>query len=312
MSERVLVTGGAGYVGSVLCERLLAAGHRVHVIDNLMYGTAHLFHLAAIPSFEFTRGDARDERIIKDAVKKADVIVPLAAIVGAPTCDRDPALAESVNLEAVRTINRLRSVSQLVLFPNTNSGYGTKSGETYCTEDSPLEPISVYGVTKVRAEKELLDSPNTVVFRLATVFGASPRMRLDLLVNHFTYLAVTQGFVVIYEKDFKRNYVHIRDVADCFIHAIAHRDRMVGRPFNLGLESANLSKEQLALLIKEHVPSFYIHFAPVGSDPDKRNYTVSNRRLKDAGFEATVSLEEGVKELLKTYRMMGRGEFANV
>jgi nucleoside-diphosphate-sugar epimerase len=311
-SESVLVTGAAGYIGSILCEHLLDAGYRVIAVDNLMYGQHSLFHLCANPRFDFVFGDVRDEELMRRLVKDADVLIPLAAIVGAPACDRDPWLARSVNLEAVRLLDRLRSPSQLVIFPNTNSGYGTKSGDVYCTEDTPLEPISLYGQTKVQAEAELLDSPNVISLRLATVFGMSPRMRLDLLVNQFVYAAVTDGYIVIYEKDFKRNYIHIRDVADCFIHCIEHADQMVGRPYNVGLDAANLSKEELALKIKEYVPNFYIHFAPVGSDPDKRNYIVSNQRLREAGFEARRSLDEGIQELIKGFRMMGRGQFRNV
>jgi nucleoside-diphosphate-sugar epimerase len=312
MTTRVLVTGGAGYLGSVLCEHLLDTGYRVTVIDNLMYGQHSLFHLCANPRFEFIYGDVRDEELMRRLVKEADVLIPLAAVVGAPACDRDPWLARSVNLEAVRLLNRLRSPGQLVVFPNTNSGYGVKSGDVYCTEDTPLEPISLYGQTKVQAEAELLDSPNVITLRLATVFGMSPRMRLDLLVNQFVYAAVTDGYIVIYEKDFKRNYIHIRDVADCFIHCIEHADQVVGRPYNVGLDEANLSKEELALKIKEYVPNFYIHFSEVGNDPDKRNYIVSNQRLREAGFEARRSLDEGIQELLKGYRMMGRAPFKNV
>ena len=308
----VLVTGAAGYIGSILCEHLLDAGYHVTAVDNLMYGQHSLFHLCANPHFEFVYGDVRDEGLMRRLVKEANVLIPLAAIVGAPACDRDPWLARSVNLEAVRMLNRLRGPSQLVIFPNTNSGYGTTSGETYCTEESPLEPISLYGQTKVEAEAELLDSTNTITLRLATVFGMSPRMRLDLLVNHFTYAAVTDGYIVIYEKDFKRNYVHIRDVADCFVYCIENAEQMVGRPYNLGLDAANLSKGELALKIKEYVPDLYIHFAPIGSDPDKRNYVVSNQRLREAGFEARRSLDEGIQELLKGYRMMGRTPFKNV
>jgi nucleoside-diphosphate-sugar epimerase len=245
-------------------------------------------------------------------VKKADIIIPLAAIVGAPACKQDPWLAKSVNLEAVQLINRVRNPQQLVIYPTTNSGYGTKSGETYCTEDTPLEPISLYGQTKVQAELELLETPNVITLRLATVFGMAPRMRLDLLVNHFVYAAVTDGYLVIFEKDFKRNYIHIRDVADCMIHSIQNADRMVGRPYNAGLDEANLSKEELALKVKEYVPNFYIHFAPIGADPDKRNYIVSNQRLREAGFVAKRSINEGIQELLKGYRLMGRSPFKNV
>jgi len=207
---------------------------------------------------------------------------------------------------------KLRSTDQLIVYPTTNSGYGTKSGNIFCTEETPLEPISLYGETKVQAEKELLDSPNTITLRLATVFGMSPRMRLDLLVNHFVYAAVTDGYLVIFEKDFKRNYVHIRDVADCFLFCVQNHARMVGRPYNVGLDSANLSKEELALKVKEFVPNFYIHFAEIGSDPDKRNYIVSNERLRQAGFEAQHTIEEGIRELLKGYRMFGRSLMKNV
>jgi len=311
MTMRVLVTGAAGYLGSVLCEHLLDAGYQVAVVDNLMYGQYPIFHLCANPVFDFVSGDVRDENLMHRLVKDADILIPLAAIVGAPACDRDPWLARSVNLEAVRLINRLRSPHQLVIFPTTNSGYGTKSGDVFCTEDTPLQPISLYGQTKAQAESELLGTSNVITLRLATVIGMSPRMRLDLLVNHFVYAAATDGYIVIFEKDFKRNYIHIRDVAGCFIHCVENAERMVGRPYNAGLDAANLSKEELALKVKEYVPNFYIHFAPVGSDPDKRNYIVSNQRLREAGFEARRSLDDGIKELLKGYRMMGRASFKN-
>jgi nucleoside-diphosphate-sugar epimerase len=313
MAQRVLVTGGLGYLGSIVCEHLLAAGFEVTALDSLMYGTGQqgLYHLCASPSFDFIKGDVRDEALLRSALRRADVVIHLAAVVGASACDRDPALATSVNLDAVRILNRLRSPRQLVVFPNTNSGYGTTSGETYCTEDSPLQPISLYGKTKVEAERVLLDSPNAIALRLATVFGMSPRMRLDLLVNHFVYAAFKDGYIVIFEKDFKRNFVHVRDVADCMLFAVANAGRMAGRAFNLGLDSANLSKEQLAQKVKEHLPNFYIHFAAIGQDPDKRNYVVSSRRLREAGFEARRSLDEGIQELIKGYRMEGRALFKN-
>ncbi len=312
MSAKVLITGGAGYLGSQLTGALLGEGYAVTVVDNLMYGQHSLFQHCDHPRFDFAFGDAREQSLMQRLVADADVIVPLAAIVGAPGCDRDPWLATSVNLEAVRLVNRLRSPRQLVVFPTTNSGYGTTSGQLHCTEETPLEPISLYGQTKVQAEAELLGSPNAITLRLATVFGVSPRMRLDLLVNHFVYAAVTDGYLVIFEKDFKRNYIHIKDVADCFVHCIRNADRMVGRPFNAGLDAANLSKEELALRIKAYVPRFYVHFAAVGSDPDKRNYVVSNERLRQAGFEAKRSLDQGIQELIKGYRMLGRAPFKNV
>jgi nucleoside-diphosphate-sugar epimerase len=312
MNLHVLVTGGAGYLGSVLCERLLDAGYRVTAVDNIMYQQRSLLYLCANPHFDFVSGDVRDKELMRRLVKGADVLIPLAAIVGAPACDRDPLLARSVNLEAVRLLNGLRSAQQPVIYPTTNSGYGTQSGDLFCTEDTPLQPISLYGQTKSQAETELLEAANVITLRLATVFGISPRMRLDLLVNHFVYAAITDGYIVIFEKDFKRNYIHIRDVADCFVHGIENFKRMAGRPYNAGLDAANLSKEELSLKIKEYVPNFYVHFAQVGSDPDKRNYIVSNQRLREAGFEARRSLDDGIRELLKGYRMMGRGRFKNV
>jgi nucleoside-diphosphate-sugar epimerase len=312
MSYHVLVTGGAGYLGSVLCERLLNGGWRVTTVDNLMYQQRSLFHLCGNPNFDFVFGDVRDKDLMGRLVKAADVLIPLAAVVGAPACARDPGLARSVNLEAVRLLNGLRSADQLVVYPTTNSGYGTQTGNLFCTEETPLEPISLYGQTKTQAETELLQAPNVITLRLATVFGMSSRMRLDLLVNHFVYAAATEGYLVIFEKDFKRNYIHIRDVADCFVHCIENCKVMIGRPYNAGLDAANLSKAELALKIREYVPNFYVHFAPVGSDPDKRNYIVSNQRLRQTGFEARRSLDDGIRELLIGYRMMGRDRFKNV
>jgi nucleoside-diphosphate-sugar epimerase len=311
MPLQILVTGGAGYVGSVVCEHLLAAGHHVTVLDNMMYGQPSLFHLCANPGFDFVLGDARDETTLKPLVARADVLVPLAALVGAPACDRDPWLARSVNLDAVRLLLALRSPRQLLVYPNTNSGYGARSGAVFCTEETPLDPLTLYGRTKVDAEKAVLDAPHSVTLRLATVFGMSPRMRLDLLVNHFVYAAVSDGYLVIFEKDFKRNYIHVRDVADCFLHAIANAPRMAGRAFNAGLDSANLSKLELAEKIKEHIPRFHIQCSEVGHDPDRRDYIVSNQRLRDAGFEARRSLDEGILELAKGYGMMARAPFKN-
>jgi nucleoside-diphosphate-sugar epimerase len=308
----VLITGGAGYLGSIMSERMLEAGYNVTVVDSLRFQQNSLFHLCANPNFEFVSGDVRDEGLMSRLVKKADVIIPLAAMVGAPACAQDPWLARSVNVDAVKLINQLRSPEQLVVYPTTNSGYGTQSGDVMCTEETPLEPISLYGQTKSEAEGAVLDSPNALTLRLATVFGVSPRMRLDLLVNHFVHEAVTSGYIVIFEKDFKRNYVHIRDVADCFVHCIENSESMIGRPYNVGLDEANLSKEELALKIQEHVPNFYLHFSEIGSDPDKRNYIVSNQRLREAGFEAKRTLDQGIPELLKGYRMMGRGAYQNV
>lgn len=310
--QRVLITGGAGYLGSTLAARLLEAGHKVTALDNLLIGSESLFHLAANPNFDFVCGDARDERLMKELIAQSDVIVPLAAIVGAPACERDPWGTLSTNRDAVILSHTLAQKGQLVIYPTTNSGYGTQSGELYCTEETPLEPISLYGKAKVEAEQALLDAGDAITFRLATVFGMSPRMRLDLLVNHFVYAAITDGTIVIFEKDFKRNYVHVRDVADCFLHAIENSSKMVGRAFNVGLDEANLSKAELADKIKEFVPNFYIHYANYGKDPDQRNYIVSNRRLRESGFEAKRGLDDGIRELLKGYRCIGRTPFKNV
>jgi nucleoside-diphosphate-sugar epimerase len=307
----VLITGGAGYLGSILAEHLLAAGLGVTLVDNLLYGQAGPFHLAANPKFEFVFGDARDERIMDDLVKSADVIVPLAAVVGAPSCDRDPEYATGLNLDAIRMLNCLRGPSQRMVFPTTNSGYGTKSRDLHCTEETPLEPISLYGRLKAQAEAEVLATPNSITLRLATVFGMSPRMRIDLLVNTFVFEAVKRGYLVIFEKDFKRNYVHIRDVADCFVYCIQRGDPMVGQAYNVGLDAANLSKEELALKVKQHIPNLYLDFAQIGSDPDKRNYVVSNEKLRKAGFQAKRSLDEGIVELIKGYRMIARNPLGN-
>ncbi len=313
MQQRILVTGGLGYLGSIICEHLLDAGHPVTAPDNLHYGRGQqgLFHLCANPDFTFQKGDVRDEAVMKEALRSADVIIHLAAIVGASACERDPLLATSVNFDAVRLLKRLRGAQQLVIYPNTNSGYGITSGTQACTEDSPLRPISLYGRTKVDAERVLLDSPNTIALRLATVFGMSPRMRLDLLVNHFVYAAANDGYLVIFEKDFKRNFVHVRDVAECMLHCVANANEMTGRAYNVGLDEANLSKEELARKIQRHVPKFYLHFAAIGEDPDKRNYAVSNQRLREAGFSARRGIDDGIRELLQGYAMMGRGLFRN-
>jgi nucleoside-diphosphate-sugar epimerase len=312
MAKKVVVTGGAGYLGSVLCGHLLAKGCEVTVVDNLMYGQQSLLQYCATPEFDFVYGDSRDKDLMADVIKDADAIIPLAAVVGAPACDRDPILATATNRDAITMLLDIRNEEQLIVYPNTNSGYGTKSGDVFCTEESSLDPITLYGQDKCAAEEALLAAPNTIVLRLATVFGTSQRMRIDLLVNHFVYASVTDGYIVIFEKDFKRNYVHIRDVADCFCYCIDNPEAMAGRAYNVGLDAANMSKEELALTVKNYMPDFFIHFSEIKSDPDKRNYIVSNQRLREAGFEASRSIEFGIEELLKAYKMFGRGKFKNV
>jgi nucleoside-diphosphate-sugar epimerase len=309
--EKILVAGGAGYLGSTLVGRLLESGRHVTVLDNLMYNQWSLWSYVSHPRFEFVRGDVRDEAKLKEVLADKDSVIWLAAIVGAGACDRDPLLAKSVNFESVRVLNKLRSGSQRVVYPCTNSGYGTKTGDVFCTELTPIEPISLYGVTKTDAERELLDKGGAISFRLATVFGPSPRMRFDLLVNDFVLRAATDGFLVIYEKDFKRNYIHVQDVADVFVHGLDHFDAMKGQVYNAGLDDANLSKAELADVVKKHVPKLYVHYAEVGSDPDKRNYVVSNAKLATAGFRARRSLDEGVGQLLRAIRLLPTKPYAN-
>ncbi len=303
---KILVTGGAGYLGSVLVGHLIRRGYAVTVVDNLFHRTHGLYQYCHEERFDFVRGDVRNEGLMRSLVAAHDVLIPLAAIVGMPACAQDPLTAISVNYEAIMLMNRLRSHEQRVVYPCTNSGYGTRSGELFCTEETPLEPISVYGKTKVDAEKVLLDSPNAITLRLATVFGVSPRMRLDLLVNDFTYRAVTDGYLVLYEPHFTRNYLHIEDAAEAFCYVLENFESMKDGPYNVGLDDANLSKLELAEAIKRHVPELYVHCAAVGADPDKRNYVVSNDKLKRKGFMARRSIDEGIAQLLKVFQMILR------
>ena len=258
------------------------------------------------------RGDCRDERLLGELLKTHDAAIPLAALVGAPLCDRDRLGAVSINRDAVRLLCKLASPSQRILMPVTNSGYGIGQPGIPCTEDSPLKPISLYGVTKVKAEEAVLARGNSLTFRLATVFGASPRMRIDLLVNDFVYRAVNDRAVVIFEGHFKRNYIHIRDVASVFIHAIRNFRTMRGQPYNVGLEDANLSKLELCGKIREHVPAFEFLEAPIGKDPDKRDYIVSNQRILATGFRPEWSLDRGIAELIKAYTVVRQSAYSNV
>jgi len=311
-THSVLVTGGAGYLGSILVPQLLELGHRVTVLDNFMWNQLPLAHVCANPNLEIVRGDVRDYECLMQLAVKADVIIPLAALVGAPLCARDPETAEAVNCNAIVAMLRQLSKDQRVLYPTTNSGYGIGEPGKACTEETPLRPISLYGRTKAAAEKAVLDFGTSVGFRLATVFGASPRMRLDLLVNDFVYRAVTDKAVVLFEAHFIRNYIHIRDVARAFIQAIDKFPAMRGEIYNVGLSDANLSKMELCERIKQQVPDFYFVEAAIGEDPDKRDYIVSNAKIEAAGFAPMYSLDAGITELIKTYKMMRRTAFGNV
>lgn len=308
----ILVTGGAGYIGSVLVPRLLRDKHRVTVLDSFMYGQTPLLEVCADPNLEVIRGDVRDGELLAGLVSKADAIIPLAALVGAPLCKKDPITSDAVNRDVVIRIAEMKSKHQMLVYPCTNSGYGIGQDGIHCDEESPLKPISLYGRQKVEAEKHLLDSGEAVTFRLATVFGISPRMRLDLLVNDFTYRALNDGAVVLFEAHFKRNYLHVRDAAEVFVHALENYGSMKGRAYNVGLDEANLSKEELCEAIRKRVPSFTYVISEIGEDPDKRNYIVSNERLAKAGFRAKVSLDEGIQELLRGYQILRRTQFSNV
>ncbi len=312
MGHSILITGGAGYLGSILAPALLADGHKVTVLDNFMYNQNPLAHVCADPNFDVVNGDARSVEILKPLVAKADFVFPLAALVGAPLCQRDPIAATSTNRDAIATLCKLMSPQQRIIMPITNSGYGVGEQGKFCTEDSPLRPVSLYGTTKVEAEQIALERGNSISLRLATVFGMAPRMRIDLLVNDFVYRAVNDRFVVLFEAHFKRNYIHIRDVARAFIHAIGHFEEMKGRPFNVGLSDANLSKAELCERIKLQVPSFVYLEAPVGEDPDKRDYIVSNSRIEATGYQPAHSLDDGIRELIKGFRMIRNRIYGNI
>ena len=308
----VLVTGGAGYIGSVLCKQLLDRGHRVTVLDSFLYRQNSLLDCCPFETFRVVRGDCRDERIITDLLRDADVIIPLAALVGAPLCNRDRVGAYTINFEAVQMLTKLTSQQQQIIFPVTNSGYGIGQPGVPCTEDSPLRPISLYGETKVKAERVVLDRGNAITLRLATVFGASPRMRMDLLVNDFVWRAVHDRAVVVFEGHCKRNYIHIRDVVKAFLHAIDHFQTMKNRAYNVGLDDANLSKLELCREIQRHIPQFVFFEAPIGEDPDKRDYIVSNERILSTGFKPDWSLERGIRELTKCYTIVTGTGYGNV
>ncbi len=309
---KILVTGGAGYIGSVLVPRLLSENYAVTVLDNFLFNQVTLTESCKNDKFDIIRGDTRDTSLLKDIIQKFDVIIPLAALVGAPMCDLDKLGSESINKNAIEEIVRLTSNEQKILMPVTNSGYGIGEKNKFCDETSPLNPISLYGITKVKAEEAVLSRENSVTFRLATVFGMSSRMRTDLLVNDFVYRAVNDRTLVIFEGHFKRNYIHIQDVANVFIHAINNFDNMRGKAFNVGLDEANLSKIELATIIKEHIPNFVFLEAPIGEDPDKRDYIVSNKRLLDSGFITEWSMNRGIKELIKGYKIIKNSSHSNV
>jgi len=312
MKYNILVTGGAGYLGSILVPNLLELGHKVTVLDNFMYRQNSLMDCCGRENFNVISGDTRDSRSLTDLSKDKDIIIPLAALVGAPLCERDRVGAETTNRDAVKTLTEVTSRQQCIIIPITNSGYGVGQKDTYCTEETPLNPISFYGKTKVEAEKIVMQRGNCISLRLATVFGVSPRMRIDLLVNDFTYRAVKDRVVVVFEGHFKRNYIHVRDVARAFIHAMDQFDSMKDEVYNVGLSDANLSKIELCQEIKKQLPHFIYIEEAIGKDPDKRDYIVSNAKIEAAGFKPAFSLQDGIKELIKGYTILNNSLYGNI
>lgn len=308
---KILVTGGAGYVGSVLIPRLLNAGHHVRVLDNLMYGGASLLPHFSYPNFEFIKGNILDEPKVRQAVKGVDAIIHLAAIVGYPACKKNEQLAHDVNFIGTKIVEKNRDRGQLMLYASTGSNYGAVVGQI-CTETTPLNPLTIYGRTKTQAEQHLLDSPNTICYRYATAFGVSPRMRLDLLINDFVYQAVKVRNLIIYERTFKRTFIHVIDMARSFMFALDNADRMIGNVYNVGSENMNYSKEDIANLVRSKV-DFYLHYADVGKDEDQRNYEVSYEKIHALGFQTTISVEQGVEELMRAYETIDiRNPLSNV
>ena len=312
MSYNILVTGGAGYLGSTMVPDLLLAGHKVTVLDNFMFKQNSLNHCCYHPNFTIVKGDIRQKDTMSALMKEADVIIPLAALVGAPLCNLDPLGATTINHDAIELMLKLISKDQIVLMPTTNSAYGTGDKDNYCNEESPLRPISQYAIEKVGIEQELMQQENAISFRLATVFGMSPRMRIDLLVNDFTYRAVNDRFVVLFESHFKRNYIHVRDVSRVFQHALNNHDAMKGEIYNVGLSDANVSKRELCEQIQKQVPDFIFIDEQIGKDPDQRNYIVSNDKIESTGFKTEFSLDRGIDELLKGYTMIKNNLYGNV
>jgi nucleoside-diphosphate-sugar epimerase len=312
MSKKILVTGGAGYIGSVLVPQLLSEGLQVIVVDNFLYRQPSLANSIHDKNLELVNADVRDKSLMKQLLKKSDVVIPLGAIVGAPACNKDPVLASSINKEATIWLFNNLSRDQQIIMPTTNSAYGSGQEGNYCDENSPLNPLSLYARDKVEVEKVLMDLPLATSFRLATVFGISPRMRLDLLVNNFVYRAMNDRFIVLFEGHFKRNYVHVRDVSNAFIFSINNPTQVVGEVFNFGLSDANISKIELCQRIQQFIPDFTYFEAAYGSDPDQRNYIVSNSKIESRGLKASIGLNSGIEELMKGLPMFRGSSFSNV
>lgn len=310
--KTILVTGGAGYIGSVLVPKLLHNGHKVTVIDNFLYKQPSLASVISNKNFSLVYGDVRNRELMSKHVSRADIVIPLAAIVGAPACSKDPEMASSVNKDSMLWLFENISSSQQILMPTTNSAYGSGDENNYCDEESKLNPLSLYAKDKVYIEKYLMEKENATSFRLATVFGISPRMRLDLLVNNFVQRALTDRFLILFEGHFKRNYVHVKDVVDAFIFGVDNLDKVKGQIFNFGLSEANISKQQLCERIKNQLPDFTFKDAPLAKDTDQRNYIVSNKKIEAIGMKAKVTLDEGISELIKGLGMFTSYPYTNL
>ncbi len=299
--NRILITGGAGYIGSQLSTRLVELGYKVTVIDILKFNKNSILHLLSKKNFKLICGDTRNKKLLDRELKINDIIIPLAALVGAPLCEKFPKLAKELNFNIIKYILSKINKYQKVIYPNTNSGYGIGKKNSYCTEESDLNPISLYGRTKVDAERLILNHKNSVVFRLATVFGFSYRMRTDLLVNFLVHKAVTKKILEIFQPNFRRNYIHVSDVVEAFIFAIQNFKKMRGNIYNVGLSNANLTKGQLAKRISKIVKKTKIKILKNKKDPDKRDYYVSNKKIEKLGFKPYFSLNDGIKELNKIF-----------
>lgn len=312
MHKNILVTGGAGYIGSILVPELLQIGHKITVVDNFMFGQSSLNQCCSHPNFKVVNCDIRHKQLITPYYESAEIIIPLAGYVGAPLCNKDKIGAQTVNHDAIMFMLETLRQDQIVLMPTTNSAYGSGNKDNFCDEESPLNPISKYALDKVTVEKKLMKRENSISFRLATVFGMSPKMRIDLLVNDFVYRAIKDGFIVLYESHFKRNYIHVKDVASVFIHAINNFDKMKGEIFNVGLSDANLSKLELCERIKSHIQDFIIMEASMATDPDQRNYIVSNKKIESTGWKPKNTLDNGIFELMKGYKMLVNSKYGNI
>ena len=307
---RVVITGGAGYYGSKVCRQLLAAGYKVHVIDVLEYGPEPIIELFINPNFKFTKGDILDRELLGKVIEGADAVVHLAALVGYPLCKKLPERAWAVNVQGTRNVLDLIRPDQKLVYASTGSNYGEVAG--ICTEETPLNPLSTYGETKTLAEQLCMERGNCVSFRFATAFGLSPRLRLDLMVNDFTYQALVQNYLLVYEKHFRRTFIHVHDMARAVVHSLDNFDNMKNEVYNCGHESMNYTKEEIVRILQERV-NFYVHFAEVGRDQDKRDYEVSYEKIRAKGFSTSIDIYRGVDELINGLRLLNvRNPYSNV